>query len=48
MVKEMVKENILGLRETSMWGNRRMGKEMAKEYILGLRETSMWGNSRTE
>ena len=42
----MVKEYILGLMDTSMWGNTMMGKEMVKEYILGLRETSMWGNSR--
>tara|TARA_B110000438_G_C15293841_1_gene428060 strand:- start:73 stop:495 length:423 start_codon:yes stop_codon:yes gene_type:complete len=39
-------EHTLGLMETSMLGNSRMGKNMVKEHSLGLMETSMLGNSR--
>jgi len=42
----MVKEQKLGLMETCMKENLRMGKEMVKGHTLGLMEENMLGNSR--
>ena len=42
----MVKEQTLGVMETCMKGNPRMGKDMVKGPTLGLVETSMKGNTR--
>ena len=42
----MVKEQILGLMEHSMWGNGRMVKRMVMEQRLTLIEENMWENGR--
>ena len=42
----MVKEHILGLMETCMKGDTRMGKDMVEGPTFGLVETSMKGNTR--
>ena len=48
MENQLVKELLLGLMETSMWGNSRMGKNMVKGHTLNLREGSMKENGRME
>ena len=42
----MVKEQKLGLMETCMKGNTKMGKNMVMEHTLHLMETSMKENGR--
>ena len=48
MGNQLVKELLLGLMETSMKGNSRMGKNMVKGHTLKLREGSMKENGRME
>ena len=47
MENKMVKEHLLGLMETSMLGNSKMGKIMVKEHLPIMMVESMLGNGRS-